>query len=152
MPSHFPHKSFIVTPRTLKTTLTALIHCNLLWCYTTRNKPGANEIIFSIILKQPVSISSPLRFGLKKKKKPRNSLLLYKMHGSLECYFLPHSQTSHHVLHICVCLNDAVIKYIIWFPWYYTYLQKGTYEILLLQLSLTLIAFSCSTKHRCICS
>lgn len=65
MPSYFPNKSFIVSPCTLKTTLTALIHCNLLFCYRTNNKPGANEIIFSIIPKQPASISSLLRFHLK---------------------------------------------------------------------------------------
>lgn len=149
MPSHFPNKSFIVSPCALKTTLTALIHCNLLFCYRTNNQPCANEIIFSIIPKQPVSISSPPRFCLKKKKK----LLLIIVRTSLECfYFLSCSQTSHHVLNICVCLKDRIIKYIIWFSWYYTFLQKAIHKILLLELSFSLIAFSCSDKHRCICS
>ena len=48
-------------------------------------------------------------FALKKMK-----LLLIIVRTSLECfYFLSRSQTSHHVLNICVCLKDRIIKYII---------------------------------------
>lgn len=58
--SHFPNKRFMVSLCTLKTTLTALIHFNLLFCCRTNNKLGTNELIFSIIPNHPVHISRPL--------------------------------------------------------------------------------------------
>lgn len=67
-----------------------------------RNKPGANEIIFSVILWVYPGIWD---------SGSRLKLSCTVQHRSLErFYLLPHSQTSHRVRNICVCLNDNRYK------------------------------------------
>lgn len=146
MPSHFPNKSFIISPRTLKTTLTALIHCNLLFCYRTNNKPGANEIIFSIIPKQPAGYIQSSELLPKK----WSALLLYNsgQESRMFLFLTLLIDITSCCKHLCVfewysCNISCLVFLVLYFS------PKG--HILLLQLSFILIAFSCPNKHRYIC-
>lgn len=148
MPSHFPNKSFIVSPCTLKTTLTALIHCNLLFCYRTNNKPGANEIIFSIIPKQPVSISNPPRFCFKKNETPSYYSACW---SRMFLFPIPLTDITSCSKHLRLFeRQNYKIYYLIFMVLYFS--SKGNTQDSFVKLSFSLIAFSCSDKHRCICS